>query len=214
MTILISLMSDTFLAKFQKGAEKFGVKGGEDERYIHVQNVRRARGSCWKYCISKVFRRHPPQGNAAIAGEGVNVGNQGPERNSTDRDVDVERQSAEDELGVDEYLRDDIMEEVREIRRSVDQQVDAKMIKRGSTDRRSSSAVARTSEVEVAERNGARRRTWRDIAQDGDADDEGDREQEDGLEEGEDVDDEDGIDEDEVRRAIHENRGESLRSSQ
>jgi len=142
------------------------------------------------------------------------VGNQGPERNSTDRDVDVERQSAEDELGVDEYLRDDIMEEVREIRRSVDQQVDAKMIKRGSTDRRSSSAVARTSEVEVAERNGARRRTWRDIAQDGDADDEGDREQEDGLEEGEDVDDEDGIDEDEVRRAIHENRGESLRSSQ
>ena len=72
---------------------------------------------------------------------------------------------------------------------------------------------ARRSEVEVAERNGARRRTWRDIAQDGDADDEGDREQEDGLEEGEDVDDEDGIDEDEVQRAIHENRGETLRSS-
>ena len=211
MTILISLMSDTFLAKFQKGAERFGVKGGEDERYIHVRDQRRARGPCWKYCISKVFRRHPPQGAAAVAEEGVNVGNQGAERNSTDRDV--ERQSAEEELGVDEYLRDDIMEEVREIRRSVDQQVDAKMIKRGSTDRRSSSAVARTSEVEVAERNGARRRTWRDIAQDGDADDEGDREQEDGLEEGEDVDDEDGIDEDEVRRAIHENRGDTSRSS-
>ena len=211
MTILISLMSDTFLAKFQKGAEKFGVRGGEDERYIHVRDQRRARGSCWKYCFSKVFRRHPPPGAAAAAGEGVNDGNRGPERNSSDRDV--ERQSTEEDIGVDEYLRDDIMEEVKEIRRSVDQQVDAKMIKRGSTDRRRSSAVARTSEVEVAERNGARRRTWRDIAQDGDADDEGDQEQEDGLEEGEEGDDEDGIDEDEVQRAIHENRGDTSRSS-
>src|SRR5271156_4829443 len=57
MTILISLMSDTFLAKFQKSAEKFGVKGGEDERYKRSVARAKAQGAKLRSFTRKVFSR-------------------------------------------------------------------------------------------------------------------------------------------------------------
>lgn len=204
MTILISLMSDTFLAKFQESAKKFGVKGGEDERYIGLQKERRERRSKWKRTLQKMFGgKSASDNNSVIQKAGV----------VRDRDMgrdgeDVERQDVDGEE--DDYLREEVLEEVREIRRSVEQQVEAKLEKRGSVDKRGSvtGGVAKASEVEVAGKEAARRRTWRDLADDGDADDEDNQEGEQGRgdEDGNDVEDDDGIDEDEVRKVIQENR--------
>ena len=123
MTILISLMSDTFLAKFQESAKKFGVKGDEDERYIGLQKGRRERKSKWKRTLQKMFGGKSVSDNSSgIQGAG-GVGDRDMERDIED----VERQDADGEA--DDYLREEILEEVREIRRSVDQQVEAKLEK-------------------------------------------------------------------------------------
>src|SRR5579859_276430 len=130
MTILISLMSDTFLAKFQESAKKFGVKGGEDERYIGLQKGRRERKSKWKRTLQKMFGGKSVSDNSSgIQGPG-GVGDRDMERDIED----VERKDADGEA--DDYLREEILEEVREIRRSVDQQVEAKLEKRGGLDKR------------------------------------------------------------------------------
>lgn len=106
----------------------------------------------------------------------------------------------------------EITEEVREIRLSVDQQVESTMVKRENMDKRTSiAAIAKSSEVEVAEKGGARRRNWRELADDGDdgnADDEGNHELEDDGTEEDDWEEDDDLDEDEVRRVIDENRGQ------
>lgn len=189
ITILISLMSDTFLAKFQKSAEKFGVKGGEDERYLGMQKRNRARGSRWKFITSKLFRKtsHPTDA---------------PTRVDEGGSEDVERQD-DAELGVDDYLTEEVMDEVRDIRRSVDQEVDAKLEKTRS------SVSARSSEVEVGTSGrdgGTRRRTWRDIVDDADGDDAALGENA-GEEDAVDGEEDDEIDEEDVQRVIKENRG-------
>jgi hypothetical protein len=197
MTILISLMSDTFLAKFQESAKKFGVKGGEDERYIGLQKERRERRSKWKRTLQEMFGRRSVSDNKS--------GTTGIEE---DTRRDMEKQDNEIPEA-DDYLREEMLEEVREIRRSVDEQVEARLEKRGSVNKRGSvtSGVAKATEVQVAGKESARRRAWRDLADDGDADDENDQDGEIG---GGDENDEgvgdDGIGEDEVRKVIQENR--------
>jgi hypothetical protein len=169
MTILISLMSDTFLSKFQKSAEQFGMKGGEDERYSRMKKLREQMGPRWKYYTRKMFRRKVEK----------------PTIPATPRvDKDVEQGQVPNDRSEDDFLREDIMEEVEEIRRSVDDQVDAEMgIGSGRPLHRSS----------IGRKDGEprRRRPTRfedDEDGDGDADDE-------------------GINEEEVEMAIQETRG-------
>jgi hypothetical protein len=111
MTILISLMSDTFLSKFQKSAEQFGMKGGEDERYSRMKKLREQMGPRWKYYTKKMFRRKVEKPTFAA---------------TTRVDKDVEQGRVPDR-SEDDVLREEIMEEVEEIRRSVDDEVDAEM---------------------------------------------------------------------------------------
>lgn len=202
MTILISLMSDTFLAKFQESAKKFGVKGGEDERYIGLQKERRERRSKWKKTLQEMFGRRSVSDKKSVTPGMTGIEGEG------DTGRDMEKQD-EEIPEADDYLREEILEEVREIRRSVDEQVEARLEKRGSVNKRGSvtSGVAKATEVQVARKESTRRRAWRDLADDGDADDENDQEGEigGGDENGEGVED-DGIGEDEVRKVIQENR--------
>jgi hypothetical protein len=48
MTILVSLMSDSLLSKFQKSAERFGVKGGEDKRYQKQKPESKKEAPRWR----------------------------------------------------------------------------------------------------------------------------------------------------------------------
>ena len=101
MTILISLMSDAFLSRFQKSAEKFGVRGGEDQRYIAHRDECRRNGPRWRYYTRKVFHRRSRPAESENAEIDVE---QGPDMSNME----------------DELLRETVMEEMESIRQSVD----------------------------------------------------------------------------------------------
>lgn len=100
MTIVISLMSETFLSRFQKAAEKFGVKGGEDHRFIKREEFRQ-RGSVPKRFFRRKGQRVPPE-----------------------PDIEMGREAS---VTGEERMREEIREEVEEERRSIDQQVDIEL---------------------------------------------------------------------------------------
>ena len=102
MTIFISLMSDTFLSKFQKAAEKFGVKGGEDEQFLEGQNESQKTRPRWGYYSRKLFRRKAKNSHV---------------------EKDVEQNTDVSNLG-DEVLREEILDEVASIQESVNESVD------------------------------------------------------------------------------------------
>ena len=107
MTILISLISDSFLSRFQNRAERFGVRGREDQRYLGMQGIHRANAPQWKYYIGRIFhlkRRAPPE-----------------------NDVEQAQGDRGQPPVVDERLRDYVLEEAESIQRSIDQQVDAEL---------------------------------------------------------------------------------------
>lgn len=104
MTILVSLMSDSVLSKFQQSAERFGVRGGEDKRYQKKKEERKKEPPKWKDRL-KIFHLKKATGKSKVKdlenGEPPLVGGMS-----------------------DEILRDRIMEEVEEIEREADEGVD------------------------------------------------------------------------------------------
>jgi len=96
MTILISLLSDTFLSKFQKKAERFGMKGGEDARYRDLLK----RGRKWDNRIRRLFRR----------------------RSMLTMEGDKDLESGETPTG-DEILEEEIMDEVHSIQDTVEESI-------------------------------------------------------------------------------------------
>jgi hypothetical protein len=142
-------MSDTFLSRFQKSAEQFGVRGGEDSRYIGMQKVCRENGPRWKYYTNRIFRRNK---------KGVTVA-----------EPDIENGPQSPTTG-DDIMRQEILEEVESIRKSVDQQVDAEL----GFDNANTKALQREiAHLDGSEKKmGVRRRVTR-LDDDGDADDEG-----------------------------------------
>ena len=103
MTILISLMSDTFLSRFQKRAERIGVKrAAEDQRYQDMQEVCQEKGPRLKLFPRK--RKKRPQ--------------------SSEKDVE----QAPDVPNVnDDILREEVLEEVESIEENVDKEVDEEL---------------------------------------------------------------------------------------
>ena len=99
MTILISLMSDTFLSKFQKKAERFGTRGGEDARYSDLVK----KGRRWERRIRRLFHRR----SKPIAEE----------------DKDLESGQSPTNTG-DDILREEILDEVQSIEETVDERID------------------------------------------------------------------------------------------
>lgn len=163
MTILISLMSDTFLFKFQENAEKFGVKGGEDERYSRMKKMKKLReqmGPRWKYYSRKMMGQKVEKPTFPDTASAV--------------DRDVERGRVERDDSMDDYLREEVMEEVEEIRESVDEEVDAELgIGSGKPLHHS-----RAERVDGGTRRRRPIRFEQDENDDGDADDEGVNEEE------------------------------------
>jgi hypothetical protein len=159
MTILISLMSDTFLFKFRESAEKFGVKGGEDERYSRMKKMREQMGPRWKYYSKKMMGQKVEKPTFPDTASAV--------------DRDVERGRVERDDSMDDYLREEVMEEVEEIRESVDEEVDAEL---GI----GSGKPLHHSRAERVDGGTRRRRPIRFVQDenDGDADDEGVNEEE------------------------------------
>jgi hypothetical protein len=102
ITIFISLMSDAFLSKFQKAAERFGIKGGEDEQFLEGQNECQRKGPRWGFYSRKLFRRKAKKPHV---------------------EKDVEQNTDVSNLG-DEVLRDEILDEVASIQESVNEDVD------------------------------------------------------------------------------------------
>jgi hypothetical protein len=98
MTILISLMSDTFLSKFQKKAERFGTRGGEDARYSDLVK----QGRRWERRIRRLFR--------------------GRSEPIAEEDKDLESGQSPTTTG-DDILREEILDEVQSIEESVDERV-------------------------------------------------------------------------------------------
>ena len=94
-------MSDTFLSKFQKKAERFGTRGGEDARYSDL--VRKGRR--WERRIRTLFRR---RSKPIIAEE----------------DKDLESGQSPTTTG-DDILREEILDEVQSIEETVDERIDA-----------------------------------------------------------------------------------------
>lgn len=110
MTILISLLSDNFFSKFQKTAEKFGVKGIEDKQYLFMRNLRKRMPTPkWKVAFRKVFRRKPKPIK--------------PPKESLQ--ADIERYPVP--VVEDEILREEVLEEVESLRQSVSEQVDEEL---------------------------------------------------------------------------------------
>jgi hypothetical protein len=105
MTILISLMSDTFFSRLQKRAERFGVKGGEDQRYIEERNFAHEHPTRWKKFTKKIFRRKPKKRH---------------------EEKDVEQAQDGQNTG-DEILREEVLEEVQSMQRAVDEEVGARI---------------------------------------------------------------------------------------
>lgn len=104
MTILISLMSDTFLSKFQKSAEKFGVKG-EDERYqdiIAQSQEKEQRGESFPRRLFGRKAEKPQIGKDVERGDVVSTTN-------------------------DEILREEVLEEVESIQEEVNEEVDSEL---------------------------------------------------------------------------------------
>ena len=161
MTILISFMSDAFLSKFQKRAERFGLKGGEDQRY----SERARKGKVWESGVKKLFRRWR-------------------RRKSTEEDNDLE--SGRSPPTGDEVLRNEILDEVRSIQENVDEEVPEP--ENGDENKSSLAASRELDEDEVeggsnGESSAHRRKSKREKELD-------------------------DIDEEDVERAIKENRGE------
>jgi hypothetical protein len=147
MTIVISLMSDTFLSRFQKSAEQFGVRGGEDQRYLRTQQTCAEERQRWKTYPRRMFRR---------------------KRRREQADNDIE-QGQESSVTPDDQMRNEILEEVESIRRSVDQQVDAELGYENATTKREIADLGE-SEVKVA---GAPLKKCTRLDDEWDADDEG-----------------------------------------
>ena len=102
MTVLISLLSDTFLSKFQKATERFGVRGGEDQQFLEGQNHHQEKGPRWKFYTRKLFR---------------------PRVKKPQVEKDVERNGDVPNLE-DDILREEILDEVASIQQSVNKKVD------------------------------------------------------------------------------------------
>lgn len=177
MTILISLMSDTFLSKLQEHAEKFGIRGSEDERYSRTKKMKELReqlGPRCNYYTRKILGRKVEKPTFLDVSPAVDK--------DKDKDKDIERGRVQHDDSADDFLRHEVMEEVEEIRRSADEEVDVEMgigggkpLHHGTSERV----------------GGARRRRpiqFEDGDDDGDADDE-------------------GVSEEEVETAILETRG-------
>ena len=109
MTIMISWMSDTFLSQFQKGAERFGVKGGEDQMFLEVLNggnTQLPRRKCYAEKTLRWRRKKRPV------------------------ERDVERESGRDVPNIgDDILREEILDEIQSIEESVNEEVNSEMRK-------------------------------------------------------------------------------------
>lgn len=137
MTILISLMSDTFLAKFQKSAEKFGVKGGEDERYRRSVARAKAHASKVKSFTRKLFTRKKSTSTSTVDQEQKpSTSSESPSlqpareenlENGFERDLEKGKGKEEEECIADQALEEEVLSEVESIRRSVDKEVDQEM---------------------------------------------------------------------------------------
>jgi hypothetical protein len=160
ITILISLMADTFFSKFQKGAEMFGVKGGEDQRFLDGQAECQEKGPRWKHYTRKVFRRRARKPRV---------------------ERDVERTGDVPNLD-DDILREEILDEVTSIEESVNEGVDLAL---GIEKPKTKKLEGETSNGERAGNSHVHRRRRR-----------GDVE----------TDDDERISEEDVDRAIQENR--------
>ena len=154
MTILISLMSDTFLSTFQKKAEKFGVRVEEDQRYSEFVNQGR-KGKGWIKRLFRGLRRPTVEAGHLESG----------------RTVPVE----------DEILEEEVLDEVRSIQESVNERIHET---EGEEEKLASEAVAKELEEEVEGESSTRGTQLK---------------KDEGV---------DGINEEDVERAIKENRGE------
>ena len=124
MTILISMMSDTFLAKFQKGAEKLGIRGGEDQRFNEHQEPCQEVQEKRSRSLRKLFRRRVRK---PLRGGNIET----PPPAEVEKDVDVERDVEKGEQEIpsvgDDILREEILEEVESIEQSVNESVDSQL---------------------------------------------------------------------------------------
>lgn len=160
MTILISLMSDTFLSRFQKRAERFGLKGGEDQRYSDLLK----KGRMFEGRIKRLFRRQP--------------------RTPTEEAKDLESGQAQTSTG-EEILRNEILDEVEAIEETAEEEIP-------EMDEKLPSIVSKEVDEETVE---------------GESSDESStRQRKSKKAKGKEL---DGIDEEDVERAILENRGEA-----
>jgi hypothetical protein len=106
MTILISLMSDAWLGRIQKRAERFGVRGGEDQGYLETVKRMREKPSKWQQFYRRVFRIKPKSGKSV--------------------QIDLERGRDVPNIE-DDMLRDEMLEQVQTMEQSIDSEVDAEL---------------------------------------------------------------------------------------
>ena len=136
MTILVSLMSDSVLSKFQRSAENFGMRGGEDKKYQKKKELKKEPPK-WKDRL-KIFHLKKEPGKSKVK----DLENGGP--------------PLVDSMN-DEILRDRIMEEVEEIERKAGEGVDM-----GIGDEKEGSGVL--SPEAASSTSGTRKRTLRNMA--------------------------------------------------
>ena len=144
MTILISLLSDSFFSKFQKAAENIGVKSVEDQHHLPARDLHPQVGPPkWKICFRKVFHRRPRESY--------------PPTPQAEPERDVER----NEIPVvnDDFLREEVLAEVESIKESVDKEVDKELginePKSRSMDRAREKEVRRRKKAKTEEGDGS-----------------------------------------------------------
>jgi hypothetical protein len=115
ITIMISLLSDTFLAQFRKGAEQWGIKGNEDQRFLEGQHLCEERTPRWKKVTRKLFRPRVQKSRSEIL-----------EEQPTPMETDIE-QGLDVSKVDDDILREEVLEEVKSIQESVAETVDSQL---------------------------------------------------------------------------------------
>lgn len=127
------------------------MKGGEDQRYIGMREESRQNVPRWRHYPKRIFRRKiqslPPE-------------------------LDIERGREMGSTG-EELMREEILEEVEEQRRSIDQQVDAELGLDRAEAKVLDQEIASLDKSRPGSLSGVSRRRWTRLDDDGDADDEG-----------------------------------------